>query len=55
MVMPVSAVTFRERKERGEKIAVLTAYDMPTAALIDEAGVDAILVGIPSKCRCRSG
>ncbi len=43
--MPVSAVTFRERKERGEKIAVLTAYDMPTAALIDEAGVDAILVG----------
>jgi len=44
-VMPVSAVTFRERKERGEKIAVLTAYDMPTAALIDEAGVDAILVG----------
>ncbi|OQB42310.1 MAG: 3-methyl-2-oxobutanoate hydroxymethyltransferase [Candidatus Hydrogenedentes bacterium ADurb.Bin179] len=43
--MPVSAVTFRERKERGEKIAVLTAYDFPMAALMDEAGVDAILVG----------
>ncbi len=43
--MPVTAVTFRERKERGEKIAVVTAYDFPMAALMDEAGVDAILVG----------
>lgn len=35
----------RDRKARGEKLAVLTAYDYPTARLIDEAGVDLILVG----------
>lgn len=43
--MSITTATFRERKERGEKISVLTAYDCPMAALIDEAGVDAILVG----------
>lgn len=32
-------------KERGEKIAVLTAYDYPTARLLDEQGIDVILVG----------
>jgi 3-methyl-2-oxobutanoate hydroxymethyltransferase len=32
-------------KEQGEKIAVLTAYDYPTARLVDEAGVPVILVG----------
>ena len=36
---------FMERKQKGEKICVLTAYDHPTARLVDEAGVDAILVG----------
>jgi len=41
----VTTVTFQERKRAGEKIAMLTAYDYPTARLIDEAGVDAILVG----------
>src|SRR5947207_623209 len=38
-------ITFREMKQRGEKIAVLTAYDYPTARLLDESGVDALLVG----------
>lgn len=32
-------------KARGEKISVLTAYDYPLARLLDESGVDAILVG----------
>src|SRR5712692_9022955 len=36
---------FREMKKRGEKITALTAYDYPTASLLDESGVDIILVG----------
>jgi 3-methyl-2-oxobutanoate hydroxymethyltransferase len=32
-------------KERGEKLVCLTAYDYPTARIVDEAGVDIILVG----------
>ena len=36
---------FAGKKQRGEKIAVLTAYDATMARLIDRAGVDAILVG----------
>ncbi|MGD9561383.1 MAG: 3-methyl-2-oxobutanoate hydroxymethyltransferase [Pyrinomonadaceae bacterium] len=35
----------RAAKERGEKLACLTAYDYPTARIVDEAGVDIILVG----------
>jgi 3-methyl-2-oxobutanoate hydroxymethyltransferase len=33
------------RKLRGEKLAVLTAYDYPTARLLDESGIDVLLVG----------
>ena len=35
----------REMKERGERITMLTAYDMYTAATFDEAGIDLLLVG----------
>ena len=35
----------RAAKEKGEKLVCLTAYDYPTARIVDEAGVDIILVG----------
>ncbi len=40
-----TAATLRAMKQRGEKIAVLTAYDYPTARLLDEGGLDVLLVG----------
>lgn len=36
---------FVEMKASGSKVAMLTAYDFPTAKLMDDAGVDSILVG----------
>jgi 3-methyl-2-oxobutanoate hydroxymethyltransferase len=42
---PVTLSTLKAMRERGEKIAVLTAYDASFARLMDEAGVDIVLVG----------
>src|SRR5439155_2912328 len=36
---------FQAMCDRGEQIAVLTAYDYPAARLLDEAGLDVLLVG----------
>ncbi len=37
--------TIREQKQNGDKITMLTAYDYSTAKLIDEAGINSILIG----------
>jgi 3-methyl-2-oxobutanoate hydroxymethyltransferase len=41
----VTTLALRQKKERGEPIVMLTAYDYPTALAEDQAGVDVILVG----------
>ncbi len=43
--MKNTVLTFKELKEKQEKITMLTAYDYSTAKLIDESGVNSILVG----------
>lgn len=43
--MKKTVVTFQKAKAEGRKLTMLTAYDYSTAKLIDEAGVDSILVG----------
>lgn len=43
--MKVDIAALQDKKERGEKITVLTAYDYTMAHVADEAGVDVLLVG----------
>lgn len=43
--MKNTVLTFKEAKQKGEKLTMLTAYDYSTAKLVDEAGVNSILVG----------
>lgn len=42
---PITVRDFAERKRKGDKLVVMTAYDALFGRLVDEAGVDAILVG----------
>jgi 3-methyl-2-oxobutanoate hydroxymethyltransferase len=44
-VKPVRVRDLKEKKKRGEKIAMLTAYDATMARLLDRSGIDALLVG----------
>jgi 3-methyl-2-oxobutanoate hydroxymethyltransferase len=41
----VNAPSLKASKQRGERLVCLTAYDYPTARIVDEAGIDIILVG----------
>lgn len=41
----VSAPSLKASKQRGERLVCLTAYDFPSARIVDEAGIDIILVG----------
>lgn len=43
--MKKTVSTFQKAKENGEKVTMLTAYDYSTAKLMDEAGIDSILIG----------
>lgn len=43
--VPVTFQSLQEKKQAGQPIAALTAYDYATARLVDEAGIDLILVG----------
>jgi 3-methyl-2-oxobutanoate hydroxymethyltransferase len=45
MAQKVTIAELQSKKERGEKITMMTAYDYPTATLVDQAGIDTILVG----------
>lgn len=43
--LPVTTASIKKMKQAGKKITMLTAYDYPSAKLVDQAGVDIILVG----------
>jgi 3-methyl-2-oxobutanoate hydroxymethyltransferase len=44
-VKRITTHILQEMKQRGEKIAMLTAYDYSMASIVDDAGIDVILVG----------
>jgi len=41
----VTIASLQKKKEAGQKITMMTAYDYPTASLVDQAGIDTTLVG----------
>ena len=46
--MPITVRDIRAYKQRGEKFTMLTAYDAPSARLLDEAGIPVRVVSMPS-------
>ncbi len=44
-VKKITTHVLQEMKRRGEKISMLTAYDFTMAKIVDNAGIDVILVG----------
>ncbi|WP_395808703.1 3-methyl-2-oxobutanoate hydroxymethyltransferase [Daejeonella sp.] len=44
-VKRITTNTIQEMKQKGEKIAMLTSYDFSMATIVDEGGIDVILVG----------
>jgi 3-methyl-2-oxobutanoate hydroxymethyltransferase len=44
-VKRITTNTIQEMKQKGEKIAMLTSYDYSMATIVDEGGIDVILVG----------
>ncbi|MBC8053955.1 MAG: 3-methyl-2-oxobutanoate hydroxymethyltransferase [Sphingobacteriaceae bacterium] len=45
VIKRITTNTLQEMKSKGEKIAMLTSYDFSMAKIVDEAGIDVILVG----------
>ncbi|MEM1547205.1 MAG: 3-methyl-2-oxobutanoate hydroxymethyltransferase, partial [Candidatus Methanomethylicia archaeon] len=43
--MKITIPQLLKMKRNGEKITMITAYDYPTAILVDQAGIDAVLIG----------
>ena len=43
--MKNTVLTFKDAKEQGKKLSMLTAYDYSMAKIIDESGIDGILIG----------
>jgi 3-methyl-2-oxobutanoate hydroxymethyltransferase len=41
----ITTLKLQEMKEKGEKISMTTAYDYPTAVLVEKAGIEIVLVG----------
>jgi len=41
----VTIAELKQKKAAGEKITMMTAYDYPTAVMVDQAGIDAVLIG----------
>jgi 3-methyl-2-oxobutanoate hydroxymethyltransferase len=41
----ITTTVIREMKDRGERVVMVAAYDFPTARMVDDVGIDAVVVG----------